>query len=57
MDKYITDMEIVMALTEGDKAPEFSLNSSTGETLSLSDLKGKKVALYFYPRDDTPSST
>ena len=43
-----------MALTEGDKAPEFSLDSSTGETLSLSDLKGKKVALYFYPRDDTP---
>ena len=57
MDKYITDMEIVMALTEGDKAPEFSLNSSTGETLSLSDLKGKKVALYFYPRDDTPGCT
>ena len=50
-------MEIVMALTEGDKAPEFSLDSSTGETLSLSDLKGKKVALYFYPRDDTPGCT
>ena len=50
-------MEIVMALTEGDKAPEFSLDSSTGETLSLSDLKGKKVALYFYTRDDTPGCT
>ena len=50
-------MEIVMALSEGDKAPEFSLDSSTGETLSLSDLKGKKVALYFYPRDDTPGCT
>ena len=46
-----------MALSEGDKAPEFSLDSSTGETLSLSDLKGKKVALYFYPRDDTPGCT
>ena len=46
-----------MTLKEGDKAPQFSLNTSTGETLSLSDMEGKKVALYFYPRDDTPGCT
>ena len=50
-------MEIIMTLNEGDKAPQFSLESSTGKTLNLSDLTGKKVALYFYPRDDTPGCT
>ena len=46
-----------MTLNVGDKAPEFSLPASTGETLSLKDLAGKKVALYFYPKDDTPGCT
>jgi thioredoxin-dependent peroxiredoxin len=44
-------------LKEGDKAPDFSLPSSDGETVSLKDLKGKSVVLYFYPKDDTPGCT
>jgi thioredoxin-dependent peroxiredoxin len=42
---------------EGDKAPDFSLPSSTGKSVKLSDLKGKNVVLYFYPKDDTPGCT
>ena len=46
-----------MLLTVGDKAPEFTLPASTGQTISLEALTGKKVVLYFYPRDDTPGCT
>lgn len=46
-----------MTLSVGDKAPEFSLLASTGETISLRDLIGSKVVLYFYPKDDTPGCT
>jgi peroxiredoxin Q/BCP len=41
----------------GDKVPDFSLPSTSGEDFSLSDLKGKKVLLYFYPKDSTPGCT
>jgi peroxiredoxin Q/BCP len=41
----------------GDKAPDFSLPASNGETISLKGLAGKKVVLYFYPKDDTPGCT
>jgi peroxiredoxin Q/BCP len=41
----------------GEKAPNFSLPSTDGKTVSLSELKGKKVVLYFYPKDDTPGCT
>ncbi len=41
----------------GDVAPEFSLPNAKGETVSLSDFKGKNVVLYFYPKDDTPGCT
>ena len=41
----------------GDKAPDFSLPTGSGEPLSLKDLKGKKVVLYFYPKDDTSGCT
>ena len=41
---------------EGKPAPEFELQSDTGETVRLSDLRGKPVVLYFYPKDDTASS-
>lgn len=41
----------------GDKAPEFSLPSSDGNEVSLKGLRGKKVVLYFYPKDDTPGCT
>ena len=44
-------------LKTGDKAPAFSLPSDTGETISLKDLKGKPVVLYFYPKDDTSGCT
>lgn len=47
-----------MALLEkGAKAPDFSGQNQNGETISLSDFKGKKVILYFYPKDDTPGCT
>jgi peroxiredoxin Q/BCP len=46
-----------MALEEGDKAPAFNLPSDSGKNLKLSDFKGKKVVLYFYPKDDTPGCT
>jgi len=44
-------------LKEGDKAPEIRLRTDTGEEFNLSDSKGKRVALYFYPRADTPGCT
>ena len=44
-------------LKTGDKAPNFSLKDGDGNLVKLSDLKNKKVLLYFYPRDDTPGCT
>lgn len=44
-------------LKVGDKAPEFELLNQNGEIVKLSDLKGQKVALYFYPKDSTPGCT
>ena len=41
----------------GDKAPDFTLPDGNGGTISLKDLKGKKVVLYFYPKDDTSGCT
>jgi len=41
----------------GDKAPDFSLTGDDGNKVSLADLKGKKVILYFYPKDDTSGCT
>src|SRR5437762_3835720 len=41
----------------GQKAPDFSVVDDTGKTVQLSDFKGKKVVLYFYPKDDTPGCT
>ena len=41
-------------LTIGDKAPDFSVTAHTGETVSLSDLRGSRVLLWFYPKADTP---
>jgi peroxiredoxin Q/BCP len=42
---------------EGKQAPDFALTSDSGETVKLSDLRGKPVVLYFYPKDDTPGCT
>ena len=44
-------------VSEGDPAPEFTLTSDAGESVSLSDFRGKPVVLYFYPKDDTPGCT
>jgi peroxiredoxin Q/BCP len=41
----------------GDPAPDFALPSTSGDTIALKDLRGEKVVLYFYPRDDTPGCT
>jgi len=40
----------------GQQAPDFALESDSGETVTLSDLRGKSVILYFYPKDETPAS-
>ena len=44
-------------LNVGDKAPEISGKDQHGNTVSLADFKGKKLVLYFYPKDDTPGCT
>ncbi len=49
--------EIELKLKEGDPAPDFSVATSGGGNVSLSDFKGKNVVLYFYPKDDTPGCT
>ena len=46
-----------MQLKIGDKAPEFEVNDQSGNPVKLSDYKGKKVVLYFYPKDQTPGCT
>jgi peroxiredoxin Q/BCP len=45
------------SLKAGDKAPDFSATDQNGKLISLADLKGKKVVLYFYPKDNTPTCT
>src|SRR5204863_213310 len=45
------------SLKIGDKAPAFSLEDQNGQTYTLEQLKGKKIALYFYPKDETPGCT
>lgn len=44
-------------LKEGDKAPAFTTTNQDGKKVRLSEYKGKRVALYFYPKDDTPGCT
>ena len=44
-------------IEEGKRAPDFELQSDSGETVRLSDFRGKRVVLYFYPKDDTPGCT
>lgn len=46
-----------MALKIGDQAPDFSVNDQQGNPVSLRSLRGKKVVLYFYPKDQTPGCT
>lgn len=44
-------------LQPGDAAPDFSLPDEDGKTVSLADFRGRKLALYFYPKDNTPTCT
>lgn len=44
-------------IVEGEEAPNFTLKADTGREVSLSDYRGKKVVLYFYPKDGTPGCT
>ena len=44
-------------LENGTKAPDFTLKDKDGKEVSLTDFKGKKVVLYFYPKDNTPGCT
>ncbi len=46
-----------MALQPGDQAPDFEAKNQAGDTIRLSDYKGKKVVLYFYPKDNTSGCT
>lgn len=46
-----------MTLSVGTTAPDFTTKDDQGNTISLSDFKGKVVVLYFYPKDDTPGCT
>ena len=46
-----------MNLSEGKKAPSFTAKDQDGATIKLSEFKGKKLALYFYPKDDTSTCT
>lgn len=47
----------MITLQEGDKAPVFSAKNQDGKKVSLTDFKGKKLVLYFYPEDGTPTCT
>jgi thioredoxin-dependent peroxiredoxin len=51
MANHITHLKV------GDKAPDFKAKDQNGDPISLKDFKGKKLVLYFYPKDDTPSCT
>jgi thioredoxin-dependent peroxiredoxin len=46
-----------VVIEKGKPAPDFELESDTGDTVKLSDFRGRSVVLYFYPKDDTPGCT
>ena len=50
-------MSFSLKLKEGDPAPAFTAPTNGGQTVSLTDFKGRPVILYFYPKDDTPGCT
>ena len=56
-DQFISKFTQGELLKEGDKAPDFELLNQEGKKVSLQDYKGKKVALWFYPKANTPGCT
>jgi peroxiredoxin Q/BCP len=54
---WIRHEEVRPLVESGHEAPDFTLPSDTGETVTLSQLRGRPVVLYFYPKDDTPGCT
>jgi peroxiredoxin Q/BCP len=52
-----TQGEFMTRLSEGDRAPAFTLKDQNGEKVALKDFAGQRVVLYFYPADDTPGCT
>lgn len=57
MQQILLNLTKVMPLPVGTQAPSFTAKDTNGNTVSLSDFKGKTVVLYFYPKDDTPGCT
>ena len=51
------DKEVHEMIEKGDPAPDFSMPSDAGGRVSLSDFAGRRLVLYFYPKDDTPGCT
>jgi peroxiredoxin Q/BCP len=51
------DTTPIQRVSEGDQAPDFQIHDQNGQTVQLSQLRGKNVVLYFYPKDDTPGCT
>ena len=57
MQQIQINLTKLMPLAVGTEAPNFTAKDTNGNTVSLSDFKGKTVVLYFYPKDDTPGCT
>ena len=55
--KRLDSKTVVAKLKEGDKAPDFAVPDAEGNVVRSKDLRGQKVVLYFYPKDDTPGCT
>jgi thioredoxin-dependent peroxiredoxin len=53
----VNALKALMSLNPGDPAPDFTLFNGDGRSVTLSDLRGQWVVLYFYPRDNTPGCT
>jgi peroxiredoxin Q/BCP len=54
---YVNDRYAQQVIAEGAPAPDFTLTSDSGAEVKLSDLRGRPVVIYFYPKDDTPGCT
>jgi thioredoxin-dependent peroxiredoxin len=57
MKNEVSYHQSIMALSTGTKAPDFNVKDTNGNTVTLADFAGKRVVMYFYPKDDTPGCT